>query len=216
MATPQEIRRLQALALEARRKLMHLCGTYEGVVHIGGDLSMADLLIGLYHHGLNVNPNDIQDPKRDRFILSKGHGAVGMYISMALRGFFDYEDIVKTYGKLDSSFGMHVCKVYLKGAECSTGSLGHGLAVATGMAFVARQRKETHRVFCMMGDGETCEGSVWEAANTAGSYKTLATCRYHRPEFQMMTSFDGDAITLVPLRGQMEGLQLERRRKRRP
>ncbi len=198
MADQQEVRRLQALALEARRKLLHLCGTYEGVVHIGGDLSMADLLIGLYHHGLNVNPNDIQDPKRDRFILSKGHGAVGMYISMALRGFFDYEDIVKTYGKLDSSFGMHVCKVYLKGAECSTGSLGHGLAVATGMAFVARQRKETHRVFCMMGDGETCEGSVWEAANTAGSYKLGNLVGIIDRNSQMMTSFDGDAITLDP------------------
>lgn len=198
MADQKEVRRLQQLALEARRKLLHLCGTYEGVVHIGGDLSMADLLIGLYHHGLNVNPDDIQDPKRDRFILSKGHGAVGMYISMALRGFFDYEDILKTYGKLDSSFGMHVCKVYLKGAECSTGSLGHGLAVATGMAFVARQRKETHRVFCMMGDGETCEGSVWEAANTAGSYKLGNLVGIIDRNSQMMTSFDGDAITLDP------------------
>lgn len=198
MADQQEVRRLQDIAYDMRKKLLYLCGTYEGVVHIGGDLSMADLLAGLYHHGLNVNPNDIQDPKRDRFILSKGHGAICMYIAMALRGFFDYEEIVKTYGKLDSSFGMHVCKVYLKGAECSTGSLGHGLAVATGMAFVARQRKESHRVFCMMGDGETCEGSVWEAANTASSYKLGNLIGIVDKNKQMMTSFEGEYIRMEP------------------
>ncbi|MBN2240162.1 MAG: transketolase [Dehalococcoidales bacterium] len=198
MADPKEVRRLQELAAEMRKKLLYLCGTYEGVVHIGGDLSMTDLLIGLYHYGLNVNPDDIQDPKRDRFILSKGHGAVCMYIAMALRGFFKYEDILETYGKLDSSFGMHVCKVYLKGAECSTGSLGHGLAVATGMAFAARQRKETHRVFCMMGDGETCEGSVWEAVNTAGSYGLGNLVGVVDKNSQMMTTFNGDAINMDP------------------
>jgi transketolase len=147
---------------------------------------------------MNVNPDNIQDPKRDRFILSKGHGAVCMYIAMCLRGFFDYNEILETYGKLDSKYGMHVCKVYLPGAECSTGSLGHGLAVAGGMAFSARQKKQTHRVFCMMGDGETCEGSVWEAANTAGSYKLgnlVGIVDYNK---QLMTSFSGDAINLEP------------------
>ena len=198
MADPNEVKRLLGLAHDMRKKLLYLCGTYEGVVHIGGDLSMTDLLIGLYHHGLNVNPDDIQDPKRDRFILSKGHGAVCMYIAMALRGFFDYDEILRTYGKLDSSFGMHVCKVYLKGAECSTGSLGHGLAVATGMAFAARQRKDTHRVFCMLGDGETCEGSVWEAINTAGSYGLGNLIAIVDKNSQLMTSFDGDAINMEP------------------
>ena len=198
MADQKEVKRLQELAVDMRKKLLYLCGTYEGVVHIGGDLSMTDILIGLYHHGMNVNPDDIQDPKRDRFILSKGHGAVCMYIAMALRGFFDYDEILRTYGKLDSAYGMHVCKVYLPGAECSTGSLGHGLAVATGMAFSARQKKQSHRVFCMMGDGETCEGSVWEAANTASSYNLgnlVGLVDYNK---QMMTSFAGDAITMEP------------------
>lgn len=171
MADPKEVRRLQDLALEMRKKLLNLCGTYEGVVHIGGDLSMTDLLIGLWHHGMNCDPKDIRMPTRDRFILSKGHGAVCMYIAMCLRGFFDYDEIVRTYGKLDSKYGMHVCKVYLPEAECSSGSLGQGLAVAVGMAFSAKQKKQSHRVFCMMGDGETCEGEIWEAANTAASYK---------------------------------------------
>jgi transketolase len=195
MADKKEVERLEALARDMRKKLLYLCGTYEGVVHIGGDLSMTDILIGLFHHGMNVNPDDIQDPNRDRFILSKGHGAVCMYIAMALRGFFDYDDILKRYGKLDSPYGMHVCKVYLPGAECSTGSLGHGLAVSVGMAFSARQKKQEHRVFCMMGDGETCEGSVWEAANTAGSYKLGNLIGVVDKNSQLMTSFADESIS---------------------
>ncbi len=195
MADKNEVRRLEDLACDMRKKLLYLCGTYEGVVHIGGDLSMTDILIGLFHHGMNVDPNDIQSPTRDRFLLSKGHGAVCMYIAMCLRGFFDYDEILQTYGKLDSKYGMHVCKVYLPGAECSTGSLGHGLAVAVGMAFSARQKKQTHRVFCMMGDGETCEGSVWEAANTAASYKLGNLISVIDKNNQLMSSFANDPMS---------------------
>jgi transketolase len=195
LADKKEVRRLKDLACEMRKKLLYLCGNYEGAVHIGGDLSMTDLLIGLFHHGLNVNPKDLKDPKRDRFILSKGHGAVCMYIAMSLRGFFDYDEIVRTYGKLDSAYGMHVCKVYLPGAECSSGSLGQGLAVAVGMAFSARQKKQTHRVFCMLGDGETCEGEIWEAANTAGSYKLGNLIGIVDKNKQLMSSFAGEAMS---------------------
>jgi transketolase len=195
MADPKEVRRLEDLALEMRKKLLNLCGHYEGAVHIGGDLSMTDLLIGLWHHGLNVNPKDIQMPTRDRFILSKGHGAVCMYIAMSLRGFFDYDEILRTYGKLDSAYGMHVCKVYLPSAECSSGSLGQGLAVAVGMAFSAKQKKQSHRVYCMMGDGETCEGEIWEAANTAGSYKLGNLIGVVDKNNQLMSSFAGEAMS---------------------
>jgi len=195
LADQKEVRRLQDLACDMRKKLLYLCGTYEGVVHIGGDLSMTDILIGLFHHGMNVDPNDIKMPTRDRFILSKGHGAVCMYIAMCLRGFFDYDEILETYGKLDSKYGMHVCKVYLPGAECSTGSLGHGLAVAVGMAFSARQKKQSHRVFCMMGDGETCEGSIWEAANTAGSYQLGNLVGIVDKNSQLMSSFADDPMS---------------------
>lgn len=142
MADQKEITRLQDLAYEMRRKLLNLCGSYQGAVHIGGDLSMTDLLIGLYHHALNVDPKDIKMPERDRFILSKGHGAVCMYIAMAMRGFFDYDEIVRTYGQLDSAYGMHPCKVQLPGVECSSGSLGHGLPMAVGMAISARTKGE--------------------------------------------------------------------------
>lgn len=113
MADPKEVQRLEDLAYEMRKKLLNLCGHYEGAVHIGGDLSMTDLLIGLWHHTLKIDPKDMKNPGRDRFILSKGHGAVCMYIAMSLRGFFDYDDILAKYGKLDSPYGMHVCRVYL-------------------------------------------------------------------------------------------------------
>ncbi len=195
MADPKEVRRLQDLAVDMRKKLLYLCGNYEGVVHIGGDLSMTDLLIGLFHHGLNVDPKDLRMPTRDRFILSKGHGAVCMYIAMSLRGFFDYNEILATYGKLDSKYGMHVCKVYLPGAECSSGSLGQGLAVAVGMALSARQKGQKHRVFCMMGDGETCEGEIWEAANTAGSYKLGNLIGIVDKNAQLMSSMAGEAMS---------------------
>ena len=198
MADPKEVKRLRELAFEMRKKLINLCGCYDGIVHIGGDLSMTDLLIGLYHHGMNVDPNDIKAPDRDRFLLSKGHGAVCMYIAMSLRGYFNYDEIVGTYGQLDSAYGMHPCKIQLPGVECSSGSLGQGLAMALGMAFSAKQKRETHRVFCMMGDGETCEGEVWEAANTAGSYKLGNLVGIIDRNKQLMTSFDTDYMHLEP------------------
>ena len=198
MADPKEVRRLQDMAGEMRKLLLNLCGSYEGIVHIGGDLSMTDLLIGLYHHGMKVDPEDIKNPKRDRFLLSKGHGAVCMYIAMSLRGYFNYDEIVRTYGKLDSAYGMHPCKIQLPGVEASSGSLGQGLAMAVGMAFSAKQKKEEHRVFCMMGDGETCEGEIWEAANTASSYNLGNLIGIVDRNKQLMTSFDGDYMKLEP------------------
>lgn len=110
-------------------------------------------------------------PGRDRFILSKGHGAVGMYITMALRGFFDFDEIVRTYGKLNSAYGMHPCKVNLPGVETSSGSLGHGLPIACGMAYSAKVNQEKHRVVVLVGDGESQEGTTWEAALNAHQYK---------------------------------------------
>lgn len=198
LADKKEVRRLKDAAYDMRKKLLNLCGTYEGIVHIGGDLSMTDILIGLYHYGMNVDPKDIMMPTRDRFILSKGHGAVCMYIAMSIRGFFNYDEICATYGKLDSAYGMHPCKVQLPGVECSTGSLGQGLSLAVGMALSAKQKKQDHRVFCMLGDGETCQGQVWEAALTGSSYKLGNLVGIVDRNKQMMTSFSEDMVVLEP------------------
>jgi len=189
---------LEELAYELRRKLLLLCGTYEGAVHIGGDLSAADIFTALYHYGLRVDPSDIANPARDRFVLSKGHAAVCMYITMALRGFFDYDDIVATYGQLDSPYGMHPCKVQLPGVEVSTGSLGHGLPLAVGLALGARGRGEAHRVVTLLGDGETGEGSVWEAAMVARSNELGNLVAVIDRNRQLMTSFAEERVVFEP------------------
>jgi transketolase len=192
------VEELEDLAFELRSKLLHLCGTYEGAVHIGGDLSVADILTALYHYGLNVDPTDIANPKRDRFVLSKGHAAVCMYIAMAMRGFWSYDEIVDTYGQLDSAYGMHPCKVQLPGVECSTGSLGHGLPIAVGMALSGRGRGESHRVVCVLGDGETGEGSVWEAAMAARSNQLGNLVAFVDRNRQLMTSFAEERVVFEP------------------
>jgi len=192
------VEELEDLAFELRSKLLRLCGTYEGAVHIGGDLSVADILTALYHYGLNVDPTDIANPKRDRFVLSKGHAAVCMYIAMAMRGFFSYDGIVDTYGQLDSAYGMHPCKVQLPGVECSTGSLGHGLPIAVGMAMSGRGRGESHRVVCVLGDGETGEGSVWEAAMAARSNQLGNLVAFVDRNRQLMTSFAEERVVFEP------------------
>jgi transketolase len=195
---PHTVEELEDLAFELRSKLLYLCGNYAGAVHIGGDLSVADILTVLYNYGMNVDPTNIANPERDRFVLSKGHAAVCMYIAMAMRGFFPYEGIVDTYGQLDSAYGMHPCKVQLPGVECSTGSLGHGLPIAVGMALSARGRGESHRVFCVLGDGETGEGSVWEAAMAARSNELGNLVAFVDRNRQLMTSFGEERVVFEP------------------
>lgn len=198
MADKETVMRLKETAYQMRKNLLTLCGTFTGSVHIGGDLSMTDMLIALYHYGLNVDPKDIQMPTRDRFILSKGHGAVGMYIAMALRGFFDFNEILETYGKLDSKYGMHPCKVFLPGVETSSGSLGHGLAIACGMALSARYHQQDHRVVVLMGDGETEEGSVWEAAMAAHQFKLGNLVAFIDRNRLQMDDFTENEMALEP------------------
>ncbi|MFH8251140.1 transketolase [Microbacterium sp. B2969] len=192
------VEELEELSFELRQKLLELCGTYEGAVHIGGDLSAADIFTALFHYGLNVDPTDIGNPERDRFVLSKGHAAVCMYIAMAMRGFFSYQGIVDTYGQLDSAYGMHPCKVQLPGVEASTGSLGHGLPLAVGMALSARHRGDEHRVFTLLGDGETGEGSVWEAVMAARSNKLGNLVAFVDRNRQLMTSFAEERVAFEP------------------
>ena len=198
MAEKTEVLRLRDLAWQARVNLCKLCGSYGGNIHMGGDMSMIDVLTCLFHHTMKVGPEMEEDPKRDRFILSKGHGAACMYIVMALKGFFSYEEICETYGQAGSKFGQHPCKTHLPMLDVSTGSLGHGLAIAAGLAASAKQRGQNHRVFCMMGDGETCEGSVWEAAMTARAQKLGNLVAVVDRNRQLMTSFSEESICMDP------------------
>lgn len=137
--------------------------------HTGGDMSVIDILTVLYYKHMNVSPQNIKDPNRDRFVLSKGHSAEALYCTLADRGFFPKEDL-KTYSCYGSKYIGHPNNK-VNGVEMNTGSLGHGLAVATGMALAGRLDKRDYRVYAVMGDGEMAEGSVWEAIMAAGHYK---------------------------------------------
>ena len=138
--------------------------------HIGSILSIADILAVLYGAVLNVRPNKPKWPNRDRFILSKGHAGAGVYAVLAERGFFPIEKL-KTHYQNGSDLSGHVSHKGIPGVEFSTGSLGHGLPVATGMALAAKINKNKHRIVVLMSDGECDEGSNWEAILFAAHHK---------------------------------------------
>lgn len=138
--------------------------------HTGGDLSSADILAALFLGGaLQIDPEQPRWPQRDRFILSKGHGAAAYYSTLAARGFFPVEQL-KTYMDPLSMLNGHPDRNKVSGVEANTGPLGHGLPIAVGAALAARMRKESWRVLVLTGDGELQEGSNWEAVMTAQHY----------------------------------------------
>lgn len=136
--------------------------------HIGGDFSVMDILITLYYKQMRIGPDMMEDPARDRFILSKGHSVEALYAVLADRGFFPKADLL-TYSQYDSKYIGHPTNK-VNGIEMNSGSLGHGLAVAVGMALAAKMDDAAYRIYTVMGDGELAEGSVWEAAMAAGHY----------------------------------------------
>ena len=138
--------------------------------HIGAIFSLAEIMATLYTGVLNVNPAAPKMEGRDRLILSKGHAGAAVYAALAERGFFDVEELSTHYGN-GSRLSGHVSHKGVPGVEFSTGSLGHGLAVAAGMALGGKKDKADWRVFCILGDGECDEGSVWEAALQAHQYQ---------------------------------------------
>ena len=140
-----------------------------GAGHYSSTFSAAELFAALYYAELKIRPHEPDWPDRDRFILSKGHAAIGLYPILADLGFFDKASLDE-YTRLGSPFGDHPDMKKIPGTDFSSGSLGHGLSVAVGMALAARVQDRSHRVFCMLGDGELNEGQVWEAAMAAGHF----------------------------------------------
>jgi transketolase len=149
--------------------------TESGSGHTGGSLSAADIVTALYFYKMRHNPNDPKWRERDRFILSKGHAAPVLYAALALSGYFD-PSLLKTLRKIGSPLQGHPCSTKLPGVEISTGSLGQGLSIANGMALGLKMDKLNSRVYCLLGDGETQEGQVWEAAMTASHYSLDNLC----------------------------------------
>lgn len=138
--------------------------------HPGGSLSAADIFTYLYFEELNIDPENPDKPDRDRFVLSKGHTAPGLYSILAHRGFFPVEDLV-TLRKLGSYLQGHPSMQYIPGVDMSTGSLGQGISAAAGMALGGKLDNKDYRVYTLLGDGEIEEGQVWEAAMFAGFHK---------------------------------------------
>ena len=161
----QDVHQLRVTAAELRKGLVDLTiasGNIGG--HVGGSLSMLDMVAALYFRQMNIDPKNPNWPDRDRFILSKGHAAMGLYVALAKAGYFHMEELLTTYNQLNSRFGKHCDMHKTPGVEANAGSLGHGLAIGAGMAMAAHYQGESHRVYVLMGDGEMMEGSVWEAA----------------------------------------------------
>ena len=138
--------------------------------HPGGSLSAADIFTYLYFEEMNIDPKNPKKPDRDRFVLSKGHTAPGLYSTLAQRGYFPVEDL-KTLRHLGSYLQGHPDMKHIPGVDMSSGSLGQGISAAVGMALSAKLTNDDYRVYTLLGDGEIQEGQVWEAAMFAGFRK---------------------------------------------
>jgi transketolase len=162
-------RELEELARRGRWLVVSTVAS-SGAGHIAGPLSAMELLIALYFRVMNIRPEEPKWAARDRFILSKGHSAIGLYSVLALRGFLPVEEL-KTFDKQHSRLQGHPDATRLPAIDASTGSLGQGLSVGLGFALGARLRGEKFHTFVMIGDGELQEGMIWEAAQVAPRYK---------------------------------------------
>jgi transketolase len=193
----EEIRKLQDKARQLRCDMVDVT-VWAGGAHIGGALSMADVLTALYYHYLNIRPEEPDWQDRDRFVLSKGHGGVGLAPVLADKGYFDRE-LLKEFNHFKSPFGMHLDGNKVLGVDASTGSLGHGLSMALGMALGARFQKQAWRTYCLLGDGECDEGSVWEAAMAAHHFKADNLTAFVDRNHMMIDGLTEDVMSLEPL-----------------
>jgi transketolase len=165
---------LKKIAVRVRKGIIE--GVYAGKSgHPGGSLSAADIMTYLYFEEMNIDPQNPDWSERDRFVLSKGHGAPAYYAALAIRGYFPVEDL-KTLRHVGSYLQGHPCSQSTPGVDASSGSLGQGISVACGMAMSAKISKDSYRVYTMLGDGEIEEGEVWEAAMFAGFRKLDNLC----------------------------------------
>ena len=165
---------LKVMSYDLRRDVVDMIISGKGG-HIGGDMSMMDILVTLYFKVMNISPENQDDPNRDRFILSKGHSVETLYAVLAKKGFFPMEEVISQFSKFGSPYIGHPNNK-LPGIEMNSGSLGHGHPVAVGMALAGKQDGRNYRVYTIMGDGELAEGSVWEGAMSAAHYKLDNLC----------------------------------------
>ena len=167
--TPQQLTELEEIAARVRARIL-ISVHHAGGGHVGGPLSCTDMLVALYFHCLNIDPDKPDWNDRDRFILSKGHSTIALYAVMAERGYFPIEELL-TFDALNSRMQGHPDMTKTPGIDMSSGSLGQGLSPGIGMALGARMSNKSFHTYVMLGDGEVQEGQVWEAAFVAARYE---------------------------------------------
>ena len=165
---------LKALSYECRLNVLEMIKG-AGTGHIGGDFSVMDILVTLYFKQMNISPETMDDPNRDRFVMSKGHSVEAYYAVLAAKGFLDIDDVIAKFSRFGSQYIGHPNNK-LPGIEMNSGSLGHGLPVCVGMAIASKMDGKNNRIYTVMGDGELAEGSVWEGAMAASQYKLDNLC----------------------------------------
>ena len=171
----QSIKIRKVLSMDLSKKARQIRKTIVEMIyranfgHVGGALSVTDIIVDLYYKQMNISPENITSPDRDRFILSKGHAVEALYAVLADKNFIPREDLL-TYSQFGSNYMCHPTNK-ICGIEMNTGSLGHGLGVGIGMALAGKMDNKNYRVYVVLGDGELAEGSVWEAAMAASHYK---------------------------------------------
>ena len=163
------VKRLQLICEETRSDIIETLGAV-GSGHSGPSLSIVEILVTLYFNEMRIDPDQPKWEERDRFVLSKGHGALGFYAVLSRRGFFPRDELF-TFESLGSRLQGHPDTLLTPGVELSTGSLGQGLSFAVGVAIAAKMQERATRAYCLLGDGETEEGNVWEAAMSAAKFK---------------------------------------------
>lgn len=191
-----------------RREFDRLAGEFRYVItdmicragsgHLGGALSLVEIMISLYWRVMNTDPTNPKWEDRDRLVMSKGHAGPVVYVALAYQGFFPKE-MLKTLNEDGTYLPSHMDRLRTPGVDMTAGSLGQGLSAACGMALAARMDGRKHKVFCIIGDGESNEGQIWEAAMFAGHNKLdnlIAICDYNKLQID---GFTDDILTLEPL-----------------
>lgn len=192
-----EATRLRAVAARLRGQVIDMCHAAQSA-HLGSCLSCCDILTAAYWGVLCVDPASPDDPDRDRFILSKGHAAMALYATLAMKGFFPLEELA-TYNTDGGRLAEHPPANQLPGVEAATGSLGHGLPIACGLAVAARIQGRAYRVYAVLSDGENNEGSVWEAAMFAAAQGLERLCIVIDYNKWQATARSNDTLALAPL-----------------
>jgi len=197
MKTLTDVSDYEKISLKIRRTVLEMVFRTESP-HIGSSFSIVEILVALYFKVLNISPDSTFDPARDRFILSKGHACLALYAILAERGFISKDDL-DGFAINGGTFEQHPNIDLIRGIEVSTGSLGHGLSIATGMALAGKAEGSEYKVYALLSDGELNEGSVWEAIMFAGHHELsnlVALVDYNKIQ---ALGFTRDILNLEPL-----------------